>query len=169
MAGYSVRKLNALAMARLHVAACIVLSPVFAGAAANTDTQLIIRHFPDATMLSQTKDSPPLEDCDRAALSCDGPAVAGSRPDHDGLRRDTWYFVGVQFATIGILYVMPESVSSWSDEEKDDYSLGKWWDNVRHPKRDTDDHFINYVLHPYCGAAYYVRAPFRMPDVVQRL
>lgn len=78
--------------------------------------------------------------------------------DRKGLIRDTRYFMGYQVATIGILYLMPESVSNWSDEQKEEYSLSTWWDNVTDPQWDSDDHFINYVIHPYWGAAYYVRA-----------
>ncbi len=78
--------------------------------------------------------------------------------DRKGLKRDTYYFLGYQAATIGILYVLPESISSWSDEQKKDYSLSTWWDNVTHPTWDEDDFFINYVMHPYWGAAYFVRA-----------
>lgn len=82
----------------------------------------------------------------------------GNPRDRDGLWRDTKYFLGYQVATIGILYLMPESVSGWSDEQKEEYDLGIWWDNVTHPQTDTDDFFINCVLHPYWGAAYFVRA-----------
>jgi hypothetical protein len=135
-------------------------------AAASTEQGgLLIRHVPDFSAIS-LMDSPSLatKDCEYPELGCDDPDLRGPTPDLEGLRRDTRYFVGIQFVTIGILYLMPESVSSWSDEEKDDYSLSKWWDNVRHPKRDTDDYFINYVLHPYCGASYFVRARERGYD-----
>ena len=83
---------------------------------------------------------------------------ADEQPDLRGLRRDTAYFVGYQLVTIGILYVMPEGISGWSEEAKDEYSLDQWRDNVSKPHWDKDDHFINYVLHPYWGASYYVRA-----------
>jgi Domain of unknown function (DUF3943) len=95
------------------------------------------------------------------------PETAFDGRDLAGLRRDTWYFLGYQVAAIGVLYVAPESFSSWSDEQKDEYSLSKWWENVTHPTWDEDDHFINYVLHPYWGAAYYVRAQERGYDRMQ--
>jgi len=85
-------------------------------------------------------------------------------PDRKGLRRDTLYFIGYQVATVAILYSMPESVTGWSDEQKDQYSMAVWWDNVTHPQWDSDDFYINYVLHPYWGAAYYVRARERGYD-----
>lgn len=93
-----------------------------------------------------------------------GPAasslIAGPSPVRDpaGLRRDVYYFLGWQFAIIGILYVMPESVSGWSEEQKSDKGLDDWWENVKNPVWDEDDFVINYVLHPYWGATYFVRA-----------
>ena len=81
--------------------------------------------------------------------------------DREGLRRDTWYFLGYQVATIGILYLMPEGVSGWTEEQKEGYSMSIWWDNVTHPQIDSDDFYINYLLHPYWGAAYFVRAKER--------
>jgi hypothetical protein len=88
----------------------------------------------------------------------DEESVFSDSRDRKGLRRDTWYFLGYQAATIGILYAMPESVSGWTDEQKEGYSMSIWWDNVTHPKIDSDDFYINYILHPYWGAAYFVRA-----------
>lgn len=85
-------------------------------------------------------------------------------PDLKGLSRDTSYFLVYQAAIVGLLYVLPESVSGWSDEDKDEYSFQKWRDNVSNPRRDTDTHFINYVLHPYWGATYYVRGQQRGLD-----
>jgi len=79
-------------------------------------------------------------------------------PDGAGLERDTWYFLGYQAATVAILYAMPESVSGWSDEQKEGYSMSYWWENVRNPQIDSDDFYINYILHPYWGASYFVRA-----------
>lgn len=84
--------------------------------------------------------------------------------DWQGLRRDTRYFLAYQWVTIGMLYASPESVSGWSDEQKEEYDLSVWWDNVSHPEVDSDDFYINYLLHPYWGAAYYVRARQRGYD-----
>ncbi len=85
-------------------------------------------------------------------------------PDARGLRRDTQYFLGYQFAVIGLLYAMPEGVSGWSSEQKEARNITKWWDNVREPAWDKDRHYINYIGHPYWGAAYYVRAKERGYD-----
>ena len=82
------------------------------------------------------------------------PEPAQIAPDWKGVRRDTKYFLGYQFAVIGVLYVMPESVTNW-DRSGD--HLSKWWDNVTHPHFDHDKFYINYILHPYWGASYYTR------------
>ena len=82
----------------------------------------------------------------------------GNEPDFEGIKRDTWYFLGYQAAAVGILYVLPEGVSGWDEESKEDFSLGTWWDNVSNPSWDKDEDYINYILHPYWGAAYFVRA-----------
>lgn len=79
-------------------------------------------------------------------------------PDGAGLWRDTKYFFGYQVGALAILYVMPESVSGWSSEQKKDYTFSDWWEKTTHPENDSDTFFINYILHPYWGGAYFVRA-----------
>jgi hypothetical protein len=81
-----------------------------------------------------------------------------AEPDWPGLRRDTAYVLSYQVAMIGILYALPESISNWSEEQKEEYSLSQWWENVSNPQWDDDKFWINYLAHPYWGAAYYVRA-----------
>ncbi len=82
-------------------------------------------------------------------------------PDWKGLGRDTAYFLTYQLLIVGVLYVAPESVSSWSKEDKAEL---KWGENVRDPRRDEDDYYINYVLHPFWGASYYIRGRERGLD-----
>ncbi len=86
--------------------------------------------------------------------------ISGSEqvPDWDGLKSDTWYFLGAQVASLGVLYTLPKAVSNWGEEQKDNYSLSKWRENVSEPHLDGDDFYLNYILHPYWGATYYVRA-----------
>jgi hypothetical protein len=79
-------------------------------------------------------------------------------PDWRGRRSDTYHFLAYQFGAIAVLYALPESVSGWTDEQKENYSLSQWWDHVTHPRWDTDDFYINYILHPYWGGTYYVRS-----------
>lgn len=90
-----------------------------------------------------------------------------SSPDWNGLARDEMYFLGYQFLVIGALYVLPESISGWTDEQKEEYSYEKWKNNVTNPVWDEDKWYVNYILHPYWGAAYYVRARERGMDRMQ--
>ena len=82
-------------------------------------------------------------------------------PDWHGIKCDTAYFVGLQFAAVVVLYVAPESLSGWDQETKDNYSLSRWTENVRNPVWDEDEWYVNYILHPYWGATYYIRAQER--------
>ena len=75
-------------------------------------------------------------------------------PDWKGLRRDTLYFLGYQAVVIAVLYAVPESETGW---DKNTAGFSKWWDNVSNPHRDTDDAYLNWITHPYWGAAYYIR------------
>jgi len=94
-------------------------------------------------------------------LVAPGRAIAGSPAaggDWAGLARDTGYILAYQVLAYGILYVSPESVSNWSVEQKRNYQFSKWTHNVTHPVIDHDDFYINYILHPYWGSAYYLDA-----------
>lgn len=88
----------------------------------------------------------------------DWKAPPASGADWQGIKKDTWYFLGYQFAALGMLYVAPESVSGWTDEQRDDRDFTKWKENAGNPVWDEDSWWINYVLHPYWGGAYYIRA-----------
>jgi Domain of unknown function (DUF3943) len=74
-----------------------------------------------------------------------------------GLGRDTALIFGYQVVTIGVFYVLPESVSKWSADAKNNI-FSRWWHNVQNPHWDTDSFGINYIGHPYFGSAYYARA-----------
>lgn len=78
--------------------------------------------------------------------------------DWVGLGRDTAFLLSYQIVGAGILYVLPKSVSNWSDRNKDELSFDKWWDNVQHPHWDDDHWAVNYLGHSYFGLTYYTRA-----------
>jgi len=82
-------------------------------------------------------------------------------PDWKGLKKDTTSFLAYQFSIIGVLYVMPASISGWTDESKANFSMQKYVDNASQIVWDKDEWWINYVLHPYWGGTYYVRAQER--------
>lgn len=84
-------------------------------------------------------------------------------PDWQGLRRDTGYFMAYQAVIIGVLYALPTSVSKWDSNDVGN-PFERWRENVSNPVWDKDEPFINYVLHPYWGGAYYVRGRERGLD-----
>ncbi len=49
-------------------------------------------------------------------------------------------------------------MSRWSESAKNNIGFERWWDNVNHPEWDDDSWAVNYIGHPYFGAAYYIRA-----------
>jgi len=72
----------------------------------------------------------------------------------------TNYMAFLHIAAAGLLYFMPESVTKW---DKSTMSVStvtdKWVKDVKSgPVWDHDDWAINYIGHPYQGAAYYVFA-----------
>ncbi len=85
-------------------------------------------------------------------------------PDRQGIIADTRNFLLFQVAFTGFLYVAPESISNWSDEQKKKDRFQSWRDNVSKVVWDTDDWTVNYIGHPYFGAAYYIRARERGYD-----
>jgi hypothetical protein len=95
---------------------------------------------------------------DMPDVSASGNTVPSAlRRDWGGIGRDTVFFLGYQMVAIGITYLLPESVSRWSEEQKD-VTFERWWDNVQHPVWDEDLWYLNYIGHPYFGATYYIRA-----------
>ncbi|WP_429739316.1 DUF3943 domain-containing protein [Enterovibrio makurazakiensis] len=80
--------------------------------------------------------------------------------DWDYLMGQTYTILGLSVATVGLMTFLPESVTNWTPEDRDFSNLaGKWWDNVSAgPVWDKDDHYLNYVMHPYFGGVYYTAA-----------
>jgi Domain of unknown function (DUF3943) len=79
-----------------------------------------------------------------------------SGPDWVGLGRDTAFLIGYQLAVSGILWVLPEDISGWSEREKN-RGFDNWTRNVGSPEFDEDGWPMNYIAHPYWGATYYIR------------
>jgi Domain of unknown function (DUF3943) len=80
-----------------------------------------------------------------------------SGPDWVGLGRDTAFLIGYQLAVSGVLWVLPEDISGWSEREKN-RGVDNWVRNVGSPEFDKDGWAMNYIAHPYWGATYYIRA-----------
>jgi len=84
-------------------------------------------------------------------------------PDWKGAWRDTAYFMGYQIVVAGFLYLLPESVTNWTEEQQR-ATVNKWAKNVQNPTWDKDKLWINYIGHPYWGGTYYMRARERGLD-----
>lgn len=95
-------------------------------------------------------------------------ATGKPAPDWDGVWRDTGIVFGAQVAAVGITYVMPQSFSSWTPEQKKN-AFKKYADNFVSPVLDKDKFYVNYVLHPYWGATYYIRGRERGLDQISSL
>lgn len=78
-------------------------------------------------------------------------------PDWKGIGGDTKRIIGYQIAGVGLLYLLPEGITKWTDEQRR-ATASKWAKNAGNPTWDNDLWWINYVGHPYLGAAYYIRA-----------
>lgn len=81
-------------------------------------------------------------------------------PVNQELVRQTRNFGALGVATMGILFMLPESVTNWNSEDLKRQSLGeRWKEKVSEgPVIDHDDWMINYIGHPLSGAAYYTVA-----------
>jgi hypothetical protein len=69
--------------------------------------------------------------------------------DWPGIIRDTGWFMAYQAAALGLSFLLPDV----DEEELKDYG-----DYVTNPRFDPDQWWVNYIIHPYWGATYYVRA-----------
>ncbi|WP_459682988.1 DUF3943 domain-containing protein [Vibrio comitans] len=80
--------------------------------------------------------------------------------DWDYLAEQTYTILGLSVATVGLMTLLPESITKWEDDDRDLSKLGdKWVENVKAgPVWDRDEHFLNYIMHPYFGGVYYTAA-----------
>lgn len=85
--------------------------------------------------------------------------TATQEPNSPRLWSQTQLLLGVSGVALGVLYCLPENITKWDRDKKIRELPDDWWQNVkRRPVWDKDNWFINYVGHPYCGAAYYQMA-----------
>jgi hypothetical protein len=80
--------------------------------------------------------------------------------DWDYLKDQTYTILGLSVVTVGLMTLLPESITKWDEDDRNLSGLGqKWWDNVSQgPTWDRDEHYLNYVMHPYFGGVYYTAA-----------
>lgn len=91
-----------------------------------------------------------------ADAAAETPPASAEPPiaDWSGLKHDTLYFLGYQAVVVAVLYALPDEQTRF---DKDNAGFNKWRDNVTNPVWDEDKFYLNYILHPYWGATYYIR------------
>ena len=78
---------------------------------------------------------------------------------------NTGILVGAYVGTLVVLECLPEDATSWNRANlQKDPPAKRWVSNVfrRGPEWDHDNVIFNYVLHPYAGAVYFMRALVRV-------
>ena len=80
--------------------------------------------------------------------------------DPKRLLYNTGLYFGAALASFGILWIAPESFSNWDkDKIREEGLFKRWRENVQAgPVWDEDDLFLNWVMHPWAGAVYYMSA-----------
>lgn len=79
-------------------------------------------------------------------------------PDWEGFRRDIVMQGAINLNVVGIIYIMPESVTNWTAEQKR-AGLGNYRANFsKGPHLDHDHWAFNYITHPLTGSGYFVTA-----------
>jgi len=143
------------------VAVCVMVTPALAAPPIVADTRLLTAvAIDESEPAARPQDVLPPSAVDDArpteGYRWRGPLPA--QPDLRGAARDAGLFVSYQIMAVSVMYLAPESITNWSSEQRHSYDFKKWRDNVRRPVWDGDRWWINYVLHPYWGGTYYIRA-----------
>lgn len=81
-------------------------------------------------------------------------------PNTKKLIKNTGLFMAGAIGTVGILYIMPETITNWDKNSFNFNNItGKWKHNITTgPVFDNDSWMMNFVAHPYFGAIYYTSA-----------
>ena len=81
-------------------------------------------------------------------------------PDWEYLKSQTYTTLGLSVVTLGIMTLLPSSITKWEEDSRDINDLGNKWKNdvSSGPDWDSDEHYLNYVMHPYFGGVYYTAA-----------
>lgn len=82
-------------------------------------------------------------------------------PKYEKIVTDLAYLQVLAIGTIGVIALLPESISQWSEEDKalrdTQTLLKKHADHLEEaPKMDNDNFAINYIGHPVSGSYFYI-------------
>lgn len=85
-------------------------------------------------------------------------SVTESLPNKRQLLENTGGIVGGMLVATGVMLMLPDDVTNWTGT-KGNNIFEKWWSNIKKgPVVDKDGFIVNYILHPYSGAVYYMNA-----------
>ncbi|WP_064602793.1 DUF3943 domain-containing protein [Photobacterium sp. J15] len=128
----------------------------------NTYTQnTFLNSYSDQIYYADTETMPFAVDADTQSVNTIPMHLSvAPEKDWDYLLGQSYTILGLSLATVGLMTLLPESVTNWDEEDRNLSNLGqKWWDNVSAgPVWDADDHYLNYIMHPYFGGVYYTAA-----------
>jgi hypothetical protein len=158
----TIRKILGLLLVLFPLPAmCLDTSPLLAGTVQRPQLSLEDNYLQIAALTDQSQPETGTATTD-LAFNPEYPHLdIPAEPDWDGLTDDTKLFLLYQVGVVGVLYLMPESISQWSSSEKSGNVFRKWDNNVNNLRKDKDQWVINFIGHPYFGAVYYVRARHR--------
>ncbi len=120
--------------------------------------------LPDSCLYSPTfSESGNSRDLLSDVMKMPGGSNGGARDVMDQVKGDSGTILAMAVGTIAFLYVMPESFSKWPEEKKDLSPDNLWYRYDKNvfsggPVWDKDEWEVNYIGHPYFGAAYYTHA-----------
>lgn len=106
-------------------------------------------------VIMQTKD---LSDLLKINIYDQPYSLSASYGDKKQLWENTGGIVGGMLIATGVMMMLPDDVTNWTGNEGNTI-FSKWYYNVKKgPVHDKDGFLVNYILHPYSGAVYYMNA-----------
>lgn len=85
-------------------------------------------------------------------------SLSASYGNKKQLWENTGGIVGGMLLATGVMMMLPDDVTNWTGNEGNTI-FTKWYNNVKKgPVHDKDGFLVNYILHPYSGAVYYMNA-----------
>lgn len=85
-------------------------------------------------------------------------SLSASYGDKKQLWENTGGIVGGMLLATGVMLMLPDDVTNWTGNDGNTI-FDKWYYNVnKGPVVDNDAFLVNYILHPYSGAVYYMNA-----------
>lgn len=85
-------------------------------------------------------------------------SLTANYPNRKQLIDNSKGIVGGMLMATGVMMMLPEDMTNWKDT-KGKNVFERWFNNVKQgPVVDKDGFVVNYILHPYSGAVYYMTA-----------